>query len=84
MESFFTELIRRRLKRGVFQSIRDLKPPSTVSSPKPTPNQNPSGPPIQAAVKRGKQALELARWYYTRDIIEKVGWGSPNLQNALL
>jgi hypothetical protein len=35
VESFFTKLARRRLKRGVFQSIKDLKAATTVSSPKP-------------------------------------------------
>ena len=50
VETFFAKLTRRRLIRGLFRSVGDLKPPSTASSWKPMPNQNPSsGPQIPTA-----------------------------------
>ena len=63
MEGFFAKLTRRRLKRGVFRSVDDLKAAierfvaETNDDPKPfvwtaKPNR------VLAAVKRGKQALE--------------------------
>ena len=48
VEGFFAKLARRRLKRGVFTSVADLKPPSTASSQKQTTIQNHSpGPQTQ-------------------------------------
>jgi len=63
VEGFFAKLTRRRLKRGVFRSVDDLKAAierfvaETNDDPKPfvwtaKPNR------VLAAVKRGKQALE--------------------------
>jgi transposase len=63
VEGFFAKLTRRRLKRGVFRSLDDLKAAidrfvvETNADPKPfvwtaKPNR------VLAAVKRGKQALE--------------------------
>jgi hypothetical protein len=63
VEGFFAKLTRRRLKRGVFRSVDDLKAAierfvaETNDNPKPfvwtaKPNR------VLAAVKRGKQALE--------------------------
>src|SRR5882672_1278388 len=63
VEGFFAKLTRRRLKRGVFRSVDDLKAAidrfvaETNADPKPfvwtaKPNR------VLAAVKRGKQALE--------------------------
>ena len=63
VEGFFAKLTRRRLKRGVFRSVDDLKAAierfvaETNNDPKPfvwtaKPNR------VPAAVKRGKQALE--------------------------
>jgi hypothetical protein len=64
VQGFFAKLTRRRLKRGVFRSVDDLKaaierfvaetnddPKPFVWTAKPT--------RVLAAVKRGKQALEL-------------------------
>ena len=46
VEGFFAKLTRRRLKRGVFRSLPDCRPPSTASSPRPTTTPSPSsGPP---------------------------------------
>ena len=64
VEGFFAKLTRRRLKRGVFRSVDDLKAAidrfvaETNADPKPfvwtaKPNR------VLAAVKRGKQALKL-------------------------
>jgi transposase len=63
VQSFFAELTNRRLKRGVFRSSTTSRTPSIASSPRPTPNRNPSfwtARPnrILADVKRGKQTLE--------------------------
>ena len=63
VETFFAKLTRRRLIRGVFRSVDDLKAAinrfvlETNTEPKPfiwtaDPNR------VLAAVKRGKQALE--------------------------
>ena len=60
-QGFFTKLTRRRLKRGVFRSIVDLQfaiAAETNADPKPVvwiadPKR------VLAAVKRGKQTLEL-------------------------
>ena len=63
VETFFSRLTRRRLKRGVFHSLVDLQAAinrfvaETNRNPKPfiwtaDPNR------VLAAVKRGKQALE--------------------------
>ena len=62
VETFFSRLTRRRLKRGVFRSIVDLQPPSTAASRTTMPRPNPSsGPPIPDTildeVTRGTQAL---------------------------
>ena len=63
VESFFAKLTRRRLKRGVFRSVDDLKDAinrfivETNGDPKPFAwTADPRR--ILAAVKRGKQALE--------------------------
>jgi len=42
VENFFATLTKRRLKRGVFCSIVDLRPPSTAISPSTTTNPSPS------------------------------------------
>jgi transposase len=48
VEGFFAILTKRRLKRGVFRSVADLKPRSTASSKSTTSNRSHShGPPIQ-------------------------------------
>jgi transposase len=63
VETFFAKLTRRRLKRGVFRSVDELKAAinrfvaETNANPRPfvwtaDPNR------VLAAVKRGKQALE--------------------------
>src|SRR5215471_16825177 len=66
VESFFAKLTRRRLKRGVFRSVDDLKDAinrfivETNGDPKPFAwTADPRR--ILAAVKRGKQALESIR-----------------------
>jgi transposase len=47
VETFFSRLTRRRLKRGVFHSIVDLQAAITASSRTTMPSPNPSsGPPI--------------------------------------
>jgi len=46
VEGFFAKLTRRRLKRGVFRSIVDLRPPSIASWPRPTPIRSPSPGPL--------------------------------------
>jgi transposase len=63
VEGFFAKLTRRRLKRGVFQSVDDLKAAidrfvaETNADPKPFVwTANPKR--ILAAVKRGKEKLE--------------------------
>ena len=63
VEGFFAKLTRRRLKRGVFRSVDDLKAAidrfvaETNADPKPFVwTAKPTR--ILAAVKRGKQALE--------------------------
>ena len=67
VEGFFSKLTRRRLKRGVFRSVVDLQVAinrfvaETNADPKPfiwtaDPKR------VLAAVKRGKQALELIHW----------------------
>jgi transposase len=74
VETFFAKLTRRRLIRGVFRSVDDLKAAinrfvlETNAEPKPfiwtaDPNR------VLAAVKRGKQALES---------IHRLGEGPPN------
>jgi transposase len=63
VETFFAKLTRRRLKRGVFRSVDELKAAinrfvaETNANPRPfvwTADSN----RVLAAVKRGKQALE--------------------------
>ena len=63
VEGFFAKLTRRRLKRGVFRSLRDLQAAidrflaETNSDPKPFVwTADPSR--VLAAIKRGKQTLE--------------------------
>ena len=59
---FFAKLTLRRLKRGVFRSVDDLK--ATINRFIDDTNANPkplvwtADPTVLAAVKRGKQALE--------------------------
>jgi hypothetical protein len=45
VEDFFSALTRRRLKRGVFKSIVDLRPPSNATSMNITPTPSPSSGP---------------------------------------
>ena len=45
VEGYFAKLTKQRLKRGVFRSIVNSKPPSSASSPKPTQTHAPSGGP---------------------------------------
>jgi hypothetical protein len=66
VEGFFAELTRRRLQRGVFHSVADLKAAitgflaETNSDPKPFVwTADPKH--VLAAIKRGKQALESVR-----------------------
>jgi hypothetical protein len=48
VEGFFAIFTKRRLKRGVFKGVVDLRPPSIASSPTTTSSQSPSsGPSIQ-------------------------------------
>jgi transposase len=42
VEGFFANLAKKRLKRGVFQSVQELKDATTASSTKPTQIQSPS------------------------------------------
>jgi hypothetical protein len=49
VESFFTKLTQRRLKRGVFQSIKDLKAAINRFVAETNAKPEPSGPPIHAA-----------------------------------
>jgi hypothetical protein len=66
VEGLFSKLTRRRLKRGVFRSVVDLQVainrfvPETNADPKPFVwTADPKR--VLAAVKRGKQTLELLR-----------------------
>jgi hypothetical protein len=49
LSSKFTKLTRRRLKRGVFQSIKDLKAAINRFVAETNAKPEPSGPPIHAA-----------------------------------
>lgn len=63
VEGFFAKLAKRRLKRGVFRSVRDLQDAidrfvaEHNTNPKPF-NWTADPKRVLAAVKRGKQALE--------------------------
>jgi transposase len=53
VEGFFAKLTRRRLRRGVFGSIVELRRRSTASSPRPTTTPSPSsGPPSRSTSSR--------------------------------
>jgi transposase len=87
VEGFFAKLAKRRLKRGVFQSVIDLQiainrfVAETNNDPKPfTWTADPDK--IIAAVRRGQQVLDSIHWDFTKQQLALQKGAGPNSTNT--